>query len=113
MKDHPPMTPAVLVVIDRNSRLSILQDEGVQVVLVDERADPEMAILLPRKNQAQELLERIVHKYPVSRDHDLSGAAVNAISQLFYHRIVVGELVQKEGPTPFPRRPIVPFEPHE
>lgn len=104
-----PLTPAVLVVIDHNSRLSILQDEGVQVVLVDERAEPEMAVLLPRKNQAQELLERIATKYPVSRDHDIAGAAVNTITQLFYHRIVVGQLVPKQGPAPFPEPVTKPF----
>jgi len=87
-----PLVPAVLVVIDQDSRLSILQDDGVQVVLVDERVDPEIAVLLPRKNQAQEMLDLIADKYPISKDHDLGGAAVNALTQLYRRRIVVGTL---------------------
>lgn len=96
MSARTPFIPAVLVVIDTNSRLSILQDDGVQVVLVDERVDPEVAVLLPRRNQAQLLLERIADKYPASRDHDIEGAAVNALSQLYRRRIVVGTLEQLE-----------------
>lgn len=96
--NRPPLTPAVLVLIDRDSRLSILQDEGVQVVLVDERADPDIVVLLPRSNQAQQLLERIVDKYPASKDHDIGGAAVNALTQLYRRRIVVGTLVPLEQP---------------
>ena len=95
--NRPPITPAVLIVIDRDSRLSVLQDEGVQVVLVDERADPDIVVLLPRKNQAQQLLERIADKYPASRDHDIGGAAINALTQLYRRRIVVGTLLGEVG----------------
>lgn len=102
MNPRPPIMPAVLVVIDRDSRLSVLQDEEVQVVLVDERADPDIVVLLPRKNQAQQLLERIADKYPASCDHDIGDAAINALTQLYRRRIVVGTLVMEvDGEKPF------------
>lgn len=91
-----PFMPAVLVVVDRNSCLTVLQDEDVQVVLVDERVDPEIVVMVPRKNQAQLLFERLGDKHVVSKDHDLCGAAVNAITQLYRRRILVGTLVPEQ-----------------
>ena len=92
MTTRPPLTPAVLVLIDRDSRLSILQDEGVQVVLVDERTDPDIVILLPRRDQAEELLLVLGDKYPASRTDDIGITAANALSQLYRRRILIGQL---------------------
>lgn len=86
--NRPPITPAVLIVIDRDSRLSVLQDEGVQVVLVDERADPDVVVLLPRKNQAIELCDRLNGKMVVSPAEDHAGTAANAVRQLTNLQII-------------------------
>ncbi|KFL31408.1 hypothetical protein JP75_07540 [Devosia riboflavina] len=86
------MVPAVLVRIDQNSCLSILQDEHVQVVLLDERVVPEFVTLLPRRNQAEELLLVLGDKYPVSLAEDQEGTAANALAQLYRRRILVGSL---------------------
>lgn len=110
MTPRPPLTPAVLIRIDRNSCLSVLQDEGAQVVLLDERADPEVVILLPRRDQAEEMLLVLGDKYPASLNDDFGGTAVNALAQLYRQRILVGKLVQGEGPAPFPNIPTKPFE---
>lgn len=87
-----PHTPAVLIVIDANSRLSVLQDAGVQIVLLDERVDPEFVTLLPQRDQKEELLLILGGKYPVSLWDDHGATAANAIAQLLRHRIVVGTL---------------------
>lgn len=92
MTPRRPLTPAVLVMIDRNSRLCILQDDGVQVVLVDERADPEVVILVPRRDQAEEMLLVLGDKYPASLRNDFGGTAANALAQLYRRRILVGSL---------------------
>ena len=89
---RPPMTPAVLVGIDRNSRVYILQDEQVQVVLLDERTDPDVVILLPMRDQAEEMLHVLGDKYPASRSADIGQTAVNALAQLYHRRIIVGAL---------------------
>ena len=78
--------------IDRDSRLSILQDEGVQVVLVDERVDPDVVILLPRRDQAEELPPVLGDKYAASRTDDIGMTAANALAQLYRRRIIIGQL---------------------
>lgn len=80
--NRPPLTPAVLVLIDKDSRLSILQDEGVQVAFADERVDRHAVTLLPRKDQAQELHARLEGKVVVSPTNDHGRTAQNAIRQL-------------------------------
>lgn len=87
-----PVTPTVLVGIDKNSRLFILQDEGAQVVLLDERVDPDVVILLPRRNQAEEMLHVLGDKYPASPNEDIGTTAVNALAQLYRRRLVIGQL---------------------
>jgi hypothetical protein len=87
-----PHTPAVLIVIDANSRLSVLQDAGVQVVLLDQRVDPDFVILLPQRNQYEEILLTLGDKYPVSLWDDDGGTAANGIAQLYRKRLIVGSL---------------------
>jgi hypothetical protein len=87
-----PHTPAVLIVIDANGRLSVLQDAGVQIVLLDERVDPEFVTLLPQRDQKEELLLILGGKYPVSLGNDHAGTAANAYAQLLRHRILIGSL---------------------
>lgn len=87
-----PHTPAVLVVIDANSRLGIYQDDGVQVALLDERVNPEFVTLLPRRSQAEEMLAILGGKYPVSLGNDHEMTAANAVSQLLRWRLIVGAL---------------------
>lgn len=87
-----PHTPAVLVRIDANSTLSVLQDTGVQIVLLDERVDPEYVVLLPQRDQKEELLLTLGDKYPVSLRDDHGGTAANALSQLYRRRLIIGTL---------------------
>lgn len=81
MNQRPPLTPAVLVLIDSDSRLVLLQDEAVQVVFVDERVDNSV-ILMPRQNQSQAIYERLVNKFIFSQGDDVDATAANAISQI-------------------------------
>jgi hypothetical protein len=93
------MIPTVLVTIDKNSRLEILQDAGVQVAFVDERIRPLDVILLPQQNQAQLINERLADKYPVSTTSDLGGVAANAVRQFQTRSIITtGLKADKEAP---------------
>lgn len=87
-----PHTPTVLVRINGNSALSVLQDAGVQVVLLDERVDPNFVVLLPQRAQYEEILLILGDKYPVSLWQDHGGTAENAIAQLLRQRLIVGSL---------------------
>lgn len=94
MSTTPPVNPTVLVRIDRNSALSVLQDAGVQVVLLDERAIPDQVILVPRRDQYEEILHVLGGKSVLSPGHDDAiMTASNAIMMLFRQRLIVGALV--------------------
>ena len=87
-----PHTPTVLIVIDGNSRLSVLQDAGVQIALLDERVDHDAVVLLPQRDQYEEILLVLGDKFPVSLWHDHGATAANAIAQLLRHKLIVGSL---------------------
>lgn len=87
-----PTTPTVLVRIDKNSAVSVLQDAGVQVVLLDERTDPDYVVLLPQRAQYEEILLILGDKFPVSLWSDHGATAANAIAQHLRGKIIVGRL---------------------
>lgn len=89
-----PITPTVLVRIDRNSALSVLQDAGVQIVLLDERAIPDHVVLVPQRDQYEEILHVLGDKSVLSPGHDDAAmTAANAILMLFRQRLIIGALV--------------------
>jgi len=77
-----PVIPTVLVVVNKDSRVEILQDMGVQVAFADERVDHHALILLPRQNQSIELCDRLDGMIVVSPAEDHQGTAANAVRQL-------------------------------
>lgn len=65
-----PMTPIVLIEIDRNSRIRILQTDGVRVGFVDRRVDGEHLTILPEVNEALAIDEAIADLHILSINHD-------------------------------------------
>lgn len=92
MKPLPPITPTVLVRIDKNSAVSVLQDAGVQIVLLDERTEPDHVVMLPTRDQYEEILLILGDKIVVSIWHDDAMTAANALATLYRHRLIVGAL---------------------
>ena len=94
MNTSPPVTPTVLVRIDRNSALSVLQDAGVQIVLLDERSIPDHVVLVPQRDQYEEILHVLGGKGVLSPGHDDEVlTAANALLMLFRQRLIIGALV--------------------
>lgn len=90
--------PTVLVVVNKDSRVELFQDEGVQVAFADERVDTHAVTLLPRKSQAIELCARLDGKIVVSPAEDHAGTARNAIKQLQSLNIITtGLKAEKEA----------------
>lgn len=83
-----PVIPTVLVVVNKDSRVELFQDEGVQVAFADERVDTHAVTLLPRQNQAIELYDRLDGKVVVSPAEDHAGTAANAVRQLTNLQII-------------------------
>lgn len=93
-----PALPTVLVVVNKDSRVELFQDETVQVAFADERVDTHAVILLPRKNQAIELCARLDGKFVVSPAEDHAGTAANAVRQLqSLNTITTGLAAKKEA----------------
>lgn len=91
--------PIVLVEIDRNSRIRILQHEGVRVAFVDRRADPVM-VILPEVHQPIEIDEAVGGLQILSlRSDDQAKTAVETI-----RRISAREIVVAAGPEVEPAR---------
>ena len=94
MTPSRPATPTVLVRIDRNSALSVLQDAGVQIVLLDERTIPDHVVLVPQRDQYEEILHLLGDKSVISPGHDDAAmTSANAILMLFRQRLIIGALV--------------------
>ena len=90
--------PTVLVVVNKDSRVELYQDEAVQVAFADERVDTHAVTLLPRKNQAIELCARLAGKIVVSPAEDHAGTAANAVRQLqSLSTITTGLAAKKEA----------------
>ncbi|MBU1306881.1 MAG: hypothetical protein KKF33_15350, partial [Alphaproteobacteria bacterium] len=93
-----PVIPTVLVVVNKDSRIELFQDQGVQVAFADERVDTHSLILLPRKNQAQELYDRLDGKIVVSPAEDHADTAANAVRQIkSLNVIATGLRAEKEA----------------
>jgi hypothetical protein len=93
-----PVIPTVLVVVNKDSRLEIYQDQQVQVAFADERVDCHALILLPRVNQSIELDQRIDNMFVVSPAEDHAGTAQNAVNQLRSLKIIsTGLVADKEA----------------
>jgi hypothetical protein len=95
--------PIVLVVIDENSRLSILRHEGVMVALLDKRVDPHV-VILPQVNQCLEIDEAIrtaAGPYPIISAgwDDAAHTASAAISMLERGRVVVATAHSNDATT--------------
>lgn len=89
-----PKVPTVLVRIGPNSDVSVLQDLGVQVVLLDERTTPDHVVLVPQRDQYEEILHILGKKAVLSAGSDDEVmTAANCLSMLFRHRLIVGALV--------------------
>jgi hypothetical protein len=82
--------PIVLVRIDSNSRVSVLQGEGsVAIYLLDERSDPH-AVLLPERDQMDEILEAVAaHPLISIRQDDAARTARSTIDRLDGRQVVV------------------------
>jgi hypothetical protein len=82
--------PIVLVRIDRNSRITVLQGEGFAAIyLLDERSDPH-AVLLPERNQMDEILDAVASSPLISvRQDDAARTARSAVDRLDGREIVV------------------------
>lgn len=91
-----PVIPTVLVVVNKDSRVELFQDEAVQVAFADERVDAHAVTLLPRQNQAIELCARLDGKIVVSPAEDHEGTARNAVLQLTNHQIISTGLAAKK-----------------
>ena len=59
----------VLICVDRNSRLSFLQTDGVHVAFVDQRVDP-VCVLWPEQNQIEAILASLAGLPVVSPGDD-------------------------------------------
>ena len=93
-----PAIPTVLVVVNKDSRVELFQDEAVQVAFADERVDTHAVTLLPRQNQSIELFERLDGKIVVSPAEDHAGTAANAVRQLqSLSTITTGLAAKKEA----------------
>lgn len=93
-----PAIPTVLVVVNKDSRVELFQDEAVQVAFADERVDIHAVTLLPRKNQAIDLCARLAGKIVVSPAEDHAGTAANAVRQLqSLNTITTGLAAKKEA----------------
>lgn len=75
-------TPIVLVLIDKDSRLRVLQTEEIQVALVDERVDRYGIVLLPRENQIEQIIAAIGDLKVISPTHDIANTAKEAVRRL-------------------------------
>jgi len=90
-----PAIPTVLVEIDKNSRLRILQNEGVMVAFLDLRVDPAV-VILPQRHQPLEIDAAIMGAagpYPlISEDHDdaVHTASV-VVSRLDNRQVIVAQ----------------------
>lgn len=85
--------PIVLVEIDGDSRLKLLQSDGVFVGFVDRRVD-RILTLWPEENQIEAILASLVGLEMVSPgDDDLVGSAVATIQ-----RVRSGLTVVSTGP---------------
>lgn len=91
-----PVIPTVLVVVNKDSRVELFQDEAVQVAFADERVDTHAVTLLPRQNQAIELCARLDGKIVVSPAEDHAGTAENAVRQLQFLNIITTGLAAKK-----------------
>ena len=93
-----PVIPTVLVVVNKDSRIELFQDQAVQVAFADERVDIHAVTLLPRQNQAIELCARLDGKFVVSPSEDNAGTAANAVRQLqSLNTITTGLAADKEA----------------
>lgn len=83
------MKPIVLVEIDVNSRLRVLQHEGVTVALIDRRIDPVLT-LLPERDQSLEIDEAVGNLQILSAGcDDEARTAAEIIRRLVARQIVV------------------------
>lgn len=95
MTDGGP--PIVLVIVDENSRLSILRHEGVMVGFLDKRVDP-LVVILPEVNQPLEIdaaMMGAVGPYPIlSTTHDDEAHSGSAVASMLDR----GRVVVASGP---------------
>lgn len=91
-------TPIVLVEIDDNSRVRILQTDGVRVGFVDRRVDGTHLTILPEKNQGLEIDAAIADLHILSIQHDDPvKTAVDTLLRLARGKIIVVGVRTQDG----------------
>lgn len=89
-------TPIVVALIDRDSRLHLLQTDDVQVAYVDQRVETESVVLLPRAHQMDAIMAAIGELDVVSNKTDHMGIARNAVNQLLGRGVTAAGLGKVE-----------------
>ena len=86
--------PIVLIEIDANSRLRILQHEGVTVAFIDHRVDPKL-VILPERHQPLEIDAAVQGMLPILslRSDDPVKTAADTV-----RRLTDGQIVVAAGP---------------
>ncbi len=85
--------PFVLLIVDENSRLSVLQHEGVRVAFIDRRVDPSV-VLLPESHQPIEMYEATANLPLLSPSHDDEArSAAETIRRIAAGDVVVAGLL--------------------
>jgi hypothetical protein len=83
-------TPIVLIEIDENSRITLLQTDGVRVGFVDRRVDGEHLTILPEVDDWSQIATAIDHLQLLStKKDDLTRSAANTLQRIANREIVV------------------------
>jgi hypothetical protein len=92
------MTPIVLIIIDENSRIQILQQDGVRVGFVDRRVDGGHLTVLPETNDSLELDAAIDGLKILTLAHDDEvRTAAETLRRIANREIVVVGLLKDAG----------------
>ena len=91
--DAKPVTrkelPVVLVLIDKDSRVQVLQSDDVLVAYVDEREAHDGVVLLPRENRIHEIMAALAKRPVVTTGEDHKDIAIKTVRRILDRQVVV------------------------
>lgn len=88
----PDPLPTVLIRITENSRLEVMQTDGVLVGFIDLRTDEQALVILPQESRAEDIMRAIAKPLLLTmRQDDRIKTAAAVVARLKGLRVVVAE----------------------